>query len=258
MAVGRTHPKWTRFYMAGYDLSGYARTVGPLKWEYDTPDLTADMADAVRGYLPNVPSISCGDLKGVFDNTVTSGLHAVASSVATSEVVMIPLGIRAAPAAGDPVFMGEFVQLGYQSEESDGALLANIPFGEWDVANRLLYGRDKPWGFLVHAKAAVTEVNTAVGIDDYGAATAKGGYMMYQVFAGDGTATITVQDAATNSNASFSNITGATSGEIDCSSVQRGIVDLTATRDVRQYIRWQISFGDAETVTFALAFMRQL
>ena len=258
MAAGRTHPKWTRFYMGGYDLSGYARTVGPLKWEYDTPDLTAEMADAVRGYLPNLPSISCGDLKGVFDSTATSGLHAVASSVATSEVVMIPLGIRAVPAAGDPVFMGEFVQLGYQAEESGGAVLASIPFGEWDVANRLLYGRDKPWGILTHAKVATTAANTAVGIDDYGAATALGGYMMYQVFTGDGTATITMQHASTNSNASFDNITGATTGELACGTPQAGIVDLTATLDVKRYIRWQISLGDAETVTFALAFMREI
>ena len=258
MAAGRTHPKWVRFYMAGYDLSGYARTVGPLKWEYDTPDLTADMADAVRGYLPDDASISCGDLKGVFDSTATSGLHVVASAVSSPRVVMIPIGIRAVPAAGDPVFMGEFVQLGYHAEESDGAILANIPFGEWDAANQLSHSRDKPWGFLAHAKVATVAVNTAVGIDDYGAATAKGGYMAYQVFAGDGTATITMEDAATNTNPNFAALTGATTGELDCSAVQKGVVDLTATRDVRRYLRWQLSLNTATTVTFALAFMREI
>lgn len=258
MATGRTHPKWARFYMAGYDLSGYSRTVGPLKWEYGESDITADMGDAVKGYLPNEASISCGELKGVFDNTATSGLHVVASTVLTSQVVMIPVGIRAAPAAGDPVFMGEFVQLGYTSEEADGAILASVPFGEWEVSKLLSHGREKPWGILIHANAARTAANTAVGIDDYGAATAKGGYMMYQVFAGDGTATITMEDAATNTNPSFAALTGATTGELDFSTVKKGVVDLTATRDVRRYLRWQLSLNTATTVTFALAFMREI
>jgi len=258
MATGRTVPKWIRFYMAGYDMSGYSRTVGPLKWEYEEVELTAQMGDAVKGYLPGRASISCGTLNGVFDSTATSGLHVIASTVATSEVVMIPIGIRAAPAAGDPVFMGEFVQLGYHAEESGGAIFANVPFGEWDVANLLSHHRSKPWGILIHALAARTAANTAVGIDDYGAATALGGYMMYQVTAGNGTATIKMQDAATNSNVSFADITGATSGELDCSAVQKGIVDLTATRDVRRYLRWQLTLGTATTLTFALAFMRSI
>lgn len=258
MAVGRTHPKWVRFYMAGYDMSGYARTVGPLKWEYEEAEITAQMGDSVKGYLPGKASISPGVLNGVFDSTATSGLHVIASTVAQSEVVMIPIGIRAAPAAGDPVFMGEFTQLGYHAVEEAGAIFANVPFGEWDVSDLLSHARSKPWGVLIHAKAAVTAVNTAVGIDDYGAATALGGYMMYQVFAGDGTATITIEDASTNSNANFAALTGATSGELDCSSVQKGVVDLTAAQAVKQYLRWQISFGTAETVTFALAFCRTI
>jgi len=261
MATGRTHPKFVRFYMAGYDMSGYSRTVGPLKWEYEEAEITAQMGDAVKGYLPGRASISCGTLNGVFDSTATSGLHVIASTVATSEVVMVPIGIRAAPAAGDPVFMGEFVQLGYTAEESGGAIFANVPFGEWDVANLLSHGREKPYGILTHAKSAVTAVNTAVGIDDYGAATALGGYMCYQVFTavgGDYTATITMQDAATNENASFANITGATTGELTCNVPQAGIVDLTATRDVRRFLRWQISFNGATSVTFSLAFMRQI
>lgn len=261
MATGRTHPRWARFYMAGYDLSGYSRTVGPLKWEYEEAEITAQMGDSVKGYLPGKASISCGTLNGVFDSTVTSGLHVIASSVATSEVVMIPIGIRAAPAAGDPVFMGEFVQLGYTAEESGGAIFANVPFGEWDVSDLLSHSRSKPWGVLIHAKAARTAANTAVGIDDYGAATALGGYMMYQIFAGaggDGTATIKMQDAAANTNPSFADITGATTGELDCSTPQKGVVDLTATRDVRRYLRWQLALNGATTVTFAIGFCRTI
>jgi len=261
MATGRTHPKFVRFYMAGYDMSGYSRTVGPLKWEYEEADLTAQMGDAVKGYLPGRASISPGVLNGVFDSTATSGLHVIASTVAQSEVVMIPIGMRAAPVAGDPVFMGEFEQLGYHAVEEAGAIFATVPFGEWDVSTLLSHSRSKPWGVLIHANAARTAANTAVGIDDYGAATALGGSMMYQIFAGsggDGTATIKMQDAATNSNANFADITGATTGELDCRTAQAGVIDLTATRDVRRYLRWQLALNGATSVTFALAFCRTI
>lgn len=257
MSTGRTINRHVRFYMAGYDMSGYARTVGPLKWEYEEAEITAIMGDAVKGYLPGRASISCGTLNGVFDSTATSGLHVIASTVATSEVVMIPVGIRAAPAIGDPVFMGEFVQLGYHSTEEGGAVFANISFGEWEVSKLLSHSRSKPWGVLIHANAARTAANsTATGVDDYGAATALGGSMMYQVFSGNGTATISMDDSA--DDITFAALTGATSGELDCSAVQKGVVDLTAIRDVRRYLRWQLALGTATTVTFAIGFCRTI
>ena len=79
---------------------------------------------------------------------------------------------------------------------------------------------------------------------------------MYQVFAGDGTATISVEDATTNSDANFAALTGATSGEIDFSTPTAGIVAIGRTATVRRYLRWQISLNTATTVTFALAFVR--
>lgn len=253
MATGRSTSRHIRAYLDGYDMSGYSRSVGPLKWEYEEADLTCQMSDAVKGYLPGLASISPGTLNGVFDNTATTGLHVIASSVA-SRKLMIPIGIRAAPAAGDPVFMGYFVQTGYNGELVGPSVYANVPFGEWDASDFPAY--DVPWGNLIHAKAARTAANTAVGIDDYGAATAKGGYMMYQVFAGDGTATITMEDAATNTNPSFAALTGATSGELDCSAVQKGIVELGVGATVRQFLRWQLSLNSASTVTWAIAFCR--
>jgi hypothetical protein len=79
---------------------------------------------------------------------------------------------------------------------------------------------------------------------------------MYQVFAGNGTATLKVQDAATNTNPSFADLSGATSGSVNCATPSAGVVAISTTATVRQYLRWQIVFGTATTVTFALAFVR--
>lgn len=251
--AGRTVAKHTRVYVDGYDLSGMTRQVGPLTWTIEEADQTC-LTDAVKGVLPNQSEIGIGSINGVFDNTATTGLHIVAGGAGVMRTVMIPVGINAAPAQGDPVFVGQFEQKDYMAE-NNVAVYANIGFDKTsETATTLKYA--KPWGWLLHAKGAETAVNTAVGIDDNGGSSAFGGYMVYQVFAGNGTATIKVQDAATNTNPSFADLSGATTGSIDCSTVKYGVVALGNTATVRQYLRWQIVLGTATTVTFALAFVR--
>ena len=77
---------------------------------------------------------------------------------------------------------------------------------------------------------------------------------MYQVFSGDGTASIKVQDASTNSDVSFADL--LSSGSVNFSTPKSGIVALAKTATVKRYVRWQIALGTATTVTFALAFVR--
>jgi len=250
--TGRTAAKFARFYMNGYDVSGHTRTFGPLVWTYDEQG-DAALSDEIKNYLAGHPMLSVGELNGFFDNTATTGLHIIASGAGVKRTVMCPIGMRAAPAAGDPVWCGEFTQLGYQ-EAGEGIVGVNIPFGGWDNTGATK-AYEQPWGVLLHANSAATAANstTGAGINN-GAASAKGGYLAYQVFSGDGTATISIDDSADDS--SYLALSGATSGELDCSSVQYGVVALGTTADVRQYLRWQIALNSATTVTFALAFVR--
>lgn len=241
-------------YVGGYDLSCYSRNIGPLMVDYNAVDVTADMCEAVRGYLPDAPTISPGTLNGVMDNTATSGLHVTASTwPGTGKVVTVALGIRAVPAAGDPVFHGQFQLNSYQALESGGAITVTAPFGGYDET--AIIRHTNPWGLLLHANSAVTAVNDQAGIDG-GAASTGGGYMVYHVLAGDGTATIKVQDAAVNNDGGFADLSDATTGVIDCSARSSGIVALAIGATVRQYLRWQIVLGTADTVTFVLSFTR--
>ena len=264
MATGRTTNKHYRCYVNGYDLSGYSRTIGPLSLEYDAADLTAWMGDTVKGYLPNTAHISPGTLNAVFDNTATTGLQALTQATAgTSRNVMVPIGIRGAPADGDPVFCGQFYQDAFQVTEDNGAVTATIPYSGWSgEATTTQYAQ--PWGILLHAKAARTEatgVNTAAGYLNYSsmATTTAGGYFMWQVFAGNGTATLSVQDSDDWDDPADYDITVATSGLINCAVPTSGIVAAN-TLTIREGLRWQIDFdaggGTATTVTFACAFMR--
>ena len=254
MATGRSVTKHSRFYMDGYDLSGYARNFGPLSWTYDEGDATT-LSDTIKNVLPNHPTITISALNGLFDSTATSGIHAVASGAGVIRTVMCPIGIRAAPAIGDPVFCGQFEQLGYVEEGAEDVGV-NIPFGGWaDDATSLTY--DQPWGALIHHNSAATAANstTGEGVDQIGAASTTGGYMVYQVFSGSGTVTISIDESSDDS--SYGALTDATTGAIDAGTVAGGIVALAHDAAVKQYLRWQIAAGGGfSTVTFALAFVR--
>lgn len=255
MATGRTTPNWLRVYADGYDLSGYATQIGPLMQEFGFTPFRA-FTDEVQGGLNDRAALGIGTLNGILDNN-TNALHEIASATRAKRVCMVAVGIRAAPAQGDPAYCGEFEQGGYTAVPAESGLVAvNVPFRKTSgVAASLLY--DKPWGTLLHAKNAETAVNAATGVDDKGAATTRGGFLCYQLFSSNGTVTLKVQDAATNADGSFSDISGATSGSIDASSTPKsGIVALAMTATVRRYLRWQLVFGTATTATFALAFVR--
>jgi hypothetical protein len=231
-------------------MSGYARSLSPLVWTFDEADLTA-LSDSAKGYLPARVNLGIGTVNANLDNTATSGSHVVLSTSGVARTVMIAIGDRAEPAAGVPIYAGKFQQASYQAAEDGGAMTVSIEFDDYDATTRLNY--DVPWGVLLHAKNAETAANTGTGVDN-GAATAAGGYLVYQVFAGDGTATISIDDSANNSD--WTALSGATTGAVDFSSVTAGIVQLAKTATVRQYLRWQIALGTANTVTFALAFVR--
>lgn len=251
MATGRTILRHSRVYVDGYDMSGHSRSFGPLTNTFEEGVDDAISLD-VKGTMIGSSDISMGTLNGIFDNTATTGIHTVFSTVNLQRSVLIALGIQAAPANNDPAFMGQFVQLGYYSDPAAIPVSVSIPFSHTSaLASHKAYG--KSWGVLLHAKGAETAANSATGLDQT-AATTQGGYMMYQVFAGDGTAAIKVQDAATNADGSFADL--LSSGTIACTAATAGVIALASTATVRRYVRFQIALGTATTVTFALGFVR--
>src|SRR5262245_4466536 len=242
MATGRMRLRDTRVYIDGYDSSGYSRSFGPLNCTFEE-GIDDALTREVKAVVPGSAMIGMGTLNGLFDNTATSGIHVVMKGAGVKRNVMIPFGIQAAPANNDPVFAGQFLQGAYQGDPGANPVTATIPFANvGNLASTLAYAR--PWGVLLSAKAAKTAANSATGLDQT-ASSAKGGFMMYQVFAGDGTASIKVQDASTNSDGSFSDL--LTSGSINCAAVQSGVIALATNATVRRYGRWQIVLATAST-----------
>jgi len=251
--AGRTVSKHQRVYVNGYDLSGYSRSVGEFGVECDTPDLTV-WTDAVKGFLTGAANRVFGPLNVNLDNTATVGVHVLENASDAYRLVTLAIGDRAAPTLGTPVFCAELRKTAYTFAEAGGAAVANLGFGQTDVTSTAR-AYTNPFGVLLNANVARTGANSSAGTaDNAGAATTAGGVFVYQVTAGNGTATLSVDDSADNST--FAALSGATSGSITCAAGVYGVVALARTATVRQYLRYQLTLGTATSVTFVSAFLR--
>lgn len=252
----RTHAKHARVYGNGVDISGYSRSVGSLDWTFDAePD--AAFTDEVKNILIGKCTIAAGPYSAFLDNDA-AGLFRLAGLGSADHGTMnymVALGANAAPVAGDNVFAWKFEQTAFMVEPGAGFVAVSIPFGGASYASTLTY--KKPWGKLLHAKGAETAVNSSTGIDDNGASSALGGIFVYHLHSSDGTVTLKTQDATTNADGSFADLSGATSGSIDATTTPAsGMIAIGTTATVRRYLRWQLEFGTASTATFTAAFIR--
>ena len=256
MATGRTNTRSVRCYADGYDLSGDARSVGPLAVTYPDGGV-AGFSSGVIGTLPGIPTVNIGTLNAIF-NSATGGSHATIVTADTARDIMIPVGIRAAPAAGDPVFAGTFIQKDYQLDSGgDTPYTVSIPWGTWDISQSMNY--TKFWGHMIHALGAETGANSAAGVESpTGAATTVGAWMQWQITAVEGTGTvqITAEGSATSGGV-YSAITGLDSTALAHTAVpSAGYAQTAVTETIAKYVRFQVALTGITSVTFALALFR--
>lgn len=249
----RTHFKHMRAYINGVDVSGYERSTAAMTQDFAVSPAAA-MTDGVLNIIQGQATVSMPSYNGFLDNDAAGAFAQASASNGTKDIVIV-IGQNAAPVAGAPVFAWRFEQSSYTAEAGEGFVAANILFGGASYASPLDYST--PWGVLLHPSGTETDVNSSTGVDDFGASTSKGGIFFYQLLDSDGTVTLKAQDAATNLDLSFSDITGATSGSIDASvSPAYGMVELSKTETIDRYIRWQLELGTATEATFICGIIR--
>lgn len=252
----RMNSKDARVYISGYDASGTARNIGTVGYKTEAPK-DAAYSDAVINTVLGRSQIVCGPINAFLSPAAATDIHELMKGGYGTYNVMVAFGVLGDPAVGNPVFSWTMEQGEYLGEGAGNDFVAaNIAFPDASYSGPLAY--PLPFGLLVHAKAARTAANTAVGTIDNAAASTKGGIFAYQLFSSDGTCTLSIDDSATNANdAAFAALSGATSGSIDASSSPKsGMVSLGVTATVRRYLRWQLALGTATTATFALSFIR--
>ena len=252
--MSRTHKKNWRIYVDGFDMSGYGFGIGPLA-HLAEPVGETPLTDALQGQLPGINTVSIGTLNTVLDNTVTVGSHIVLKIIGGSRVVAVAIGDVDAPASGDPCFAGQFTQLNYRAA-GEGMVTTTIDFGPDALAASLLYA--KPWGNVIDAKGEETGANSGNGDhENVPGQTTAGGFMVWELFAADGTGTVTMSiedDEATDGT--YTSL--VTTAAIDVSTVPiGGVVVLGTGVTVDTFTRWQVAFGGNTTeATFFISFHR--
>ena len=118
----RTHKKFSRVYLGGFDMSSHAMDIGPLAWTAPPEGQTA-LTDAAQGFLPGINVIAIGTLNTIFDNTATTGSQIVLKTIGGKRVVSIAIGMGAAPVSGNPVFAGEFEPKDFKATKIDSTKL---------------------------------------------------------------------------------------------------------------------------------------
>ena len=265
MATGRTVAKYTRIYVGQMGtawqskLCGLTRSLGPLKVAFDEIDATG-MCDSIKGYLPGQVSINPGPINVILDPRAIETDPNIfmyppvefavtnAFDIGAACIAQIPIGIRAAPVAGDPVFASVFTFRGMTYADDGGLVTVNFDLGDGGDAG-YIPAFPRAWGQLLHDYGSEDAANSSAGIDS-GAASTNGGTMYLQVFSSAGSTTFKVQHADANNDGSFADLTGAS---IVADGPGGFVATVPAGTSVKRYLRWQMT---AVTNTFVMSFVR--
>lgn len=177
-STGKTHVRYCRFLLNGTNLSGDMRTVNGFGVQYDQADGTG-WSDGTRQWLAGYGTVKLDGLTALFNNNtaaigpVNPGSHTALATLGNSYASVF-IGIRAAPAIGNPTYSAAFEQGGYSTAggTSDALMIEASFFG-----SGTLELTTNVWGVCL---ANGTELTTTTnnGSVDHGAAT-TGGYIAY-------------------------------------------------------------------------------
>jgi hypothetical protein len=224
------------------DLSGDSRQIGSFG--------KSIMIDPQTGWSDNVENFSLGHsehmltgYQAVFNNTALTGSH-IELSATEEYVVSLPIGIRAAPAVGDPAFLSSFEQMSYKAQ-GEGAVLVEAEFVKAITDS----DHEAVFGSVLAAGASLSATTNGASVDN-AASSANGALAHLHITVSDGgTWAFKVQDSADDAAwadlITFSSDGSAVAGE-------RG--DVAGTVD--RYLRFQAT-RTSGTVTAWCTVVRQ-
>lgn len=242
MATGKTNARWYRLIVDGVDLSGDSRQAGSFGKTFQV-DEQHGWSDGVVNFSLGKPTISLEGYQAVFNNTAATGSHTELSAI-EEYIVSLPIGIRAAPAVGDPAFLASFEQMSYVMQGQD-AVLVDVGF----VKSLTDIDHENCFGVVLAAGASLSDTTDGDSVDN-GASSANGALAHLHVTAtAAGNWTLKVQDSP--DDAAWSDLITFSS---DGSAITAETADVTGTVD--QYLRFQAT-RVAGTTTFWCTVVRQ-
>lgn len=199
---GKAHTRHMRMLVAGYNLSGDARTIGAAGVTFTEADATGWQDLTVN--VPGRAALNLGPFQAMLNNTAAAtgptdpGAHIINSP--TARIVTLAIGIQEAPTIGAPAFSAKTQQLSYvATAPTDDIVTYSADFTQQAAQNLIAAN----WGQLLYNGNSVSSTTTAGSVDN-GASTAAGAYAFLHITQSAGAMgsndwTITIEDSANDS-----------------------------------------------------------
>lgn len=259
VTTGKTHTRFCRMLLGGYNLSGDARTLGSVGVTYDTDDIQG-WSDTLMQYVMGHGVVSFGPFEASFSNTAAAtgptdpGSHIVIPALIGTEstIATFAVGIREAPTIGAPAFSHRCVPRDYTAPVANGAVRINADFS---TASSTQSSNAKRWGQLLAVGTSVSSTTNNGSLDN-GASSSSGGIAVLHLTQsagamGSNSWVIKVQHSANDSTwadlVTFSATGAAVAAEWD---------DTSATSTVNRYLRAQATKSAGTDIVYWVNFIR--
>jgi hypothetical protein len=177
--TGKTHPRHFRVLVDGYDLSGDMRSLNSFGVTFEQADATG-WSNGTRQWLNGQGTVLLDGLTALFNNETTgtgptlAGAHTVLNGETTLNASVF-MGIRAAPAIGNPAFGSPFEQGSYVVSGGVGTDPVMVNASYYGSATQSLDAA--VFGVALHAGAELTGTTNNASVD--GLASSANGWIAY-------------------------------------------------------------------------------
>lgn len=173
-ATGKTAGRHCRVLVSGADLSGDARRI-TAGVTYDVVPVSG-LSQTVQEHLLGQGMVRFGPLQAVFSNTVaaagvSAGSYTLLGGITGTVYGTLAIGVRAAPAIGNPAFSCVVRKIHHTAQIGSGAVLLDADF---TVGAAATVGQQaKCWGVLLADGTNLSATTTNDNVDN-GASSSNG------------------------------------------------------------------------------------
>ena len=249
MATGKTNAKHFRLFLDEFDMSGDVRTVGSFGVAFAEHEVTG-WSDGVMNYTLGHGQVSIEGFQAVFNNTAVTGSYTELKG-REEYLAALLMGIRAAPAIGDPCFMSPLEQ-GQIKISGEGPILMDVSLigpgtGFTIPSGTGIFGR------VLAPKTTFTITTNSTSIDDL-ASSANGLHAFLHVFTAETVGSWAIKLQHSSNDADWSDLITFTSTGVAVTGEQK-----TVTGTVNRYLRaqWTYTGGGSTNLSAAMVAARQ-
>ena len=239
--------KYTRLYLAEFDLSGDSRTFSEAIAAHDDVDMTG-WSDLVMNGLADRLQVGLTGYQAIM-NPAAAGAFTQLSAGTSSPILSLCFGGGGAPAAGDPAYLLPAVQLSGVTGPSSrtNVITADFNLDQSQVSDSFTF----PFGYVLNGDTSLTTTTNGTSVDLYAAGTTGFTAHLHIIASSGGSWAFTIEQSSDDGSGDAF----ATLGTFTADGSAVTSESLTGASTVEQYVRF-VATRTSGTVTAVCTFVR--